>query len=83
MLSHLPAVTHITDADQRTVNLEFRETGGGRLSVQAPPNGNVAPAGYYYLFVLSDNGDGLTPSKARIVQVGRTMGGEAPAPMGR
>lgn len=84
VLSHLPAVTHITDADQRTVNLEFRESGKGKLSVQAPPNGNVAPAGYYYLFVLSNNGDGLTPSTARIVHIGDSaQGGEAPAPMGK
>jgi hypothetical protein len=84
VLSKLPAVTHITDPDQRTVNLEFKETGNGRLSVKAPPNGNVAPAGYYYLFVLSDNGDGLTPSNARIVHVGgSSQGGEAPAPMGK
>ena len=84
VLSHLPAVTHITDADQRTVNLEFREMGGGRLSVTAPPSGNVAPAGHYYLFVLSDNGDGLTPSKARIVHIGgSSQGGEAVAPMGK
>ncbi|MGH2754073.1 MAG: galactose oxidase-like domain-containing protein [Actinomycetota bacterium] len=84
VLSRLPAVTHITDPDQRTVELDFKAAGNGRLSVAAPPNGNVAPAGYYYLFVLSDNGDGLTPSKARIVRVGpRAQGGEAVAPMGR
>ena len=84
VLSRLPAVTHITDPDQRTVNLEFHETSGGKLTVKAPPSGNVAPAGYYYLFVLSDNGDGLTPSKARIVHVGGSaQGGEAPAPMGK
>lgn len=82
VLSHLPTTTHIVDADQRSVELDFRHDGNS-LRVQAPPNGNVAPPGYYYLWILSDNGEGLTPSKARIVQVGRTIGGEATAPMGR
>lgn len=82
VLSRLPAATHITDADQRSVELEFDATRSG-LRVEAPPHGNVAPPGYYYVWILSDNGEGLTPSKARIVQVGRKMGGEATAPMGR
>lgn len=82
VLSRLPTTTHITDADQRSVELPF-DAPGGALRVQAPPNGNVAPPGYYYLWILTDNGDGLTPSTARIVQLGRTIGGEAPAPMGR
>jgi hypothetical protein len=82
VLMRLPAVTHITDADQRAVELDF--AGSGSLRVQAPPNGNVAPPGYYYLFVLSDTGDGLTPSNARIVHIGpRALDGEAPAPMGK
>ena len=83
VLSRLPTTTHITDADQRSVELDFKATSGGTLRVNGVPDGNVAPPGYYYLWILTNNGDGLTPSKARIVQVGRTMGGEAPAPMGR
>jgi hypothetical protein len=83
VLSRLPAVTHITDADQRSVELGFHRS-GERLEVETPGNPNVLPPGYYYLFVLSDNGTGLTPSKARVVRVGeRGLGGEAPAPMGR
>ena len=82
VLSRLPTTTHITDADQRSVELRFERAGDG-LRVEAPPHGNVAPPGYYYLWLLTDNGKGLTPSKARIVQVGRTIGGEATAPMGR
>ena len=82
VLSRLPTTTHITDADQRSVELEFSGT-GDTLRVDAPPSGNIAPPGYYYVWILADNGEGLTPSKARIVQVGRTIGGEATAPMGR
>jgi hypothetical protein len=83
VLSRLPSVTHITDSDQRSVELRFTRS-GRKLRAVAPPNGKVAPPGYYYLFVLGDSGRGLTPSKARIVRVGgRSIGGEAPAPMGR
>jgi hypothetical protein len=44
----------------------------------------VAPPGYYYLFLLSDNGQGPTPSNARIVRVSAApdANGPAPAPMG-
>jgi hypothetical protein len=83
VLTHMPAVTHITDADQRSIELDFAVTGDGSLKVEAPPNGNVAPPGYYYLFVLTDNGHGLTPSNARIVRVSDAeLQGAALAPMG-
>lgn len=81
VLQHLPTVTHITDADQRSVELEFSRVDGNTLRAAAPPNGNVAPPGYYYVWIL--DGDG-TPSKAHIVHVGsRSMGGSARAPMGK
>jgi hypothetical protein len=38
----------------------------GNLSVQAPANGNLAPPGYYMLFIL--NGRGV-PSIARFVHL--------------
>jgi hypothetical protein len=83
VLMHLPSVTHITDADQRSIELPFRRA-GDRLRVKAPPNSNVAPSGFYYLFALSGKDNDLTPSKARIVRVGKNaVGGSAPAPMGR
>ncbi len=82
VLVRLPSTTHVTDADMRAVELPFT-AGTGTLSVTAPPNGSVAPPGYYYLFLLTDNGQGLTPSKARIVRVSGTAdSGAAPAPMG-
>lgn len=83
VLSRLPAVTHITDADQRSVELKFTAS-GNRLHAAVPANPNVAPPGHYYLFILTDNGEGLTPSNARIVKVGSgELGGQAAAPMGR
>jgi hypothetical protein len=70
VLMRLPSTTHVQDADQRGIELEFTEDLG---VVQASvPDANVVPAGYYYLFALSDNGEGLTPSKAAIVKVGPT-----------
>lgn len=60
------AVTHAFDMDQRMVELVFRK-GAGVLEVTAPPNGNVAPPGYYLLFVLNDAG---VPSVAKFVHLG-------------
>lgn len=83
VLSRLPAVTHITDADQRSVELKFKAS-GDIVRAEVPGNPNVAPPGYYYLFILKNNGEGLTPSNARIVKVGnRRLQGQAVAPMGR
>ncbi|MGH2730381.1 MAG: galactose oxidase-like domain-containing protein, partial [Actinomycetota bacterium] len=84
VLTRLPSTTHVTDPDMRSVELESWAVGDEAIHVAAPPNGNVAPPGYYYLFLLSDNGEGLTPSNARIVKVGeKSVGGEATAPMGK
>ena len=39
------------DTDQRTLVLPFT-AGDGELDVEAPPNANVAPPGFYYLFIM-------------------------------
>jgi PKD repeat protein len=59
------AQTHAFDMDQRLVRLSFT-TGSDVLNVTPPPNGNVAPPGYYMLFIL--NGAGV-PSHARFVHL--------------
>jgi hypothetical protein len=59
------AVTHAFDMDQRMVGMSFT-AGSGSLTVTAPPNANIAPPGYYMLFLL--NGSGV-PSLASFVQV--------------
>ncbi|MEA2447485.1 MAG: hypothetical protein QOK47_1122 [Actinomycetota bacterium] len=83
VLMHMPAVTHITDADQRSIELDFDVASNGTLNVKAPPSGNVAPPGYYYLFLMTDNGEGLTPSNARILRVwDNEIQSAALAPMG-
>ena len=58
------ASTHAVDMDQRLVQLTFTK-GTGVLSVTAPPGGNVAPPGYYMLFVLNSAG---VPSLATFVR---------------
>ncbi len=58
-------VTHAFGMDQREVEMSFT-AGSGALTVTAPPNGNLAPLGYYMLFILNNSG---APSVATFVQV--------------
>ncbi|HWB72680.1 MAG TPA: galactose oxidase-like domain-containing protein, partial [Egibacteraceae bacterium] len=58
--------THSFNSDQRHVALAIVARSPATLTVQAPPNGNVAPPGHYLLFVL--NGDGV-PSEGRFVRL--------------
>ena len=59
------AVTHAFDMDQRLVGLNFT-VGSGVLNVTSPPNSNIAPPGYYLLFILNSSG---VPSVAQFVQL--------------
>jgi hypothetical protein len=59
------AATHAFDMEQRLVGLSYT-IGNGVLNVTAPPNGNIAPPGYYMLFVLNSGG---TPSIAKFIRV--------------
>ena len=63
------AVTHAFDMDQRVVGMSFT-VGNGSLTVTAPPGGNIAPPGYYLLFLL--NGAGV-PSVGSFVQVSASI----------
>ncbi|MEV6492809.1 galactose oxidase-like domain-containing protein, partial [Actinoplanes sp. NPDC051633] len=60
-------VTHGVDQGQRYVPLGFTAT-GTTLTVNGPPNGGVAPPGYYMLFVINAAG---VPSVAKMIQIGR------------
>lgn len=66
-------VTHAFNENQRYVPLTFTQATGG-LSVQLPANGNIAPPGYYMLFLVNSNG---VPSLATWLQLGGTA---APPP---
>src|SRR6185295_4548341 len=60
------AVTHGFDEDQRFLSLGFT-AGPGSLTIQAPANANLAPPGYYMLFLVSSAG---VPSVAAFVHFG-------------
>jgi galactose oxidase-like protein/carboxypeptidase family protein len=70
----LGSVTHTFDQSARSLRLTFTQAAGG-LNVTMPANGNLAPPGYYMLFIV--NGSGV-PSVASIMQLssgGGTTGG--------
>jgi Domain of unknown function (DUF1929) len=60
------ATTHSFNTDQRIVGLVYTPTATG-IALTAPPNGNIAPPGYYMLFVVDTAG---VPSVAAFVKVG-------------
>ena len=68
------AVTHAFDMDQRSVGLSFT-VGSGILNVTGPPSGNIAPPGYYMLFLVNSAG---VPSVASMVQVSAAPGDTPP-----
>jgi len=68
--------THAFDMDQRYVGLSFT-AGSGSLTVTGPPNSNIAPPGYYMMFVLNTAG---VPSVAAMVQI--TSSGSVQTPTG-
>jgi plastocyanin len=46
------AVTHGFNQSQRVVGCSIVSAAGGVVQATAPPNGNIAPPGYYLLFVV-------------------------------
>jgi peroxiredoxin len=64
------AVTHSIDMEQRLVGLNFGVVVGGYRAI-APGDGNLAPPGYYLLFILNHNG---VPSEARFVHLSSDSG---------
>lgn len=51
------SVTHATNNDQRYVGLVVVSTSGNSIRLQAPPDGNVAPPGYYMLWAVDTAGN--------------------------
>jgi hypothetical protein len=64
------SVTHAIDMDQRLVGMTFT-AGPGELKVKSPANGNLAPPGYYMLFIVNSSG---VPSVAKFVRLGGPAG---------
>jgi hypothetical protein len=75
-LLKLGAATHAYNNEQRFLDLPFSVTDGTHLSISAPAHGNLAPPGYYMLFILDANG---VPSVARILQVSATLDAQPPS----
>ncbi|HXD42283.1 MAG TPA: galactose oxidase-like domain-containing protein [Ramlibacter sp.] len=73
-LIRLPAPTHSFDQNARLNELPFT-AGTGSLNITTPANGNLAPPGYYMLFILNGNG---VPSVGSIVRIAAS--GTAPPP---
>ncbi|MEE9129336.1 MAG: galactose oxidase-like domain-containing protein [Phycisphaerales bacterium] len=67
-LVRLAALTHGFDQNQRYVPLTFQPhlLQPDTLTVDAPANANLAPQGYYMLFLISDDG---VPSIAKYVKL--------------
>ncbi len=59
------SVTHAFNSNQRFLKLNFQHVSGG-LNVQAPANANLAPPGYYMLFLIDANG---VPSVASFLRL--------------
>jgi Galactose oxidase-like, Early set domain len=59
------SVTHTFDENQRFMGLGFTKTASG-LNVTMPANANLAPPGYYMLFMLNIQG---VPSVGKIVKL--------------
>ncbi|MEO7987790.1 MAG: galactose oxidase-like domain-containing protein, partial [Gemmatimonadales bacterium] len=64
-LIRLGSVTHAFDQNGRTMTLPFTSSVGG-VSVTAPANANIAPPGYYMLFILNRNG---VPSDGKFIRL--------------
>jgi LPXTG-motif cell wall-anchored protein len=67
------SITHLTDADQRTVELPIVSKSGGNVKVSVTDNKAVLPAGPYMLFINKGSDKGLIPSVSRQVYVGAAL----------
>jgi Concanavalin A-like lectin/glucanases superfamily/Domain of unknown function (DUF1929)/Bacterial Ig domain/Kelch motif len=60
------SVTHSFNRDQRLVPLPFTVLDAGTLTVQTPASANLAPPGFYMLFLVDTSG---VPSVAKFVRI--------------
>ncbi|MGZ4878149.1 MAG: carboxypeptidase regulatory-like domain-containing protein [Candidatus Angelobacter sp.] len=63
------SVTHTNSMSQGFLSLSFTKTSTG-LNVTMPANANLAPPGYYMLFILNSSG---VPSVGSIIQISSTV----------
>ena len=60
------SVTHHTDSGQRYIKLPIQSRTASTLTSLGPANGNIAPPGYYMIFIVTNNG---IPSAGRFVKI--------------
>jgi hypothetical protein len=58
--------THAYIPDQRYVGLVVQSRTSTKLTIEPPPSNNIAPPGYYLLFLLDTNG---VPSRGEFVRI--------------
>lgn len=58
--------THSFDFDQRVIGLTYTVTNSSTLTATAPPNGSIAPPGWYMVFLINQSG---VPSLAKFVHL--------------
>jgi len=59
--------THSYDGSQRLVDLEVTSLANGTVTATVPQNPNLAPPGWYMLFLVDNNG---VPSVANWILLG-------------
>ncbi len=67
VLMRLDVLTHVTNTDQRLLELEFRVANDEKLQIQGPSTPAHMPRGYCLLFVLNKDG---VPSVAKFLKTG-------------
>jgi len=75
VLARPGAASHAFDMEQRLVGLTYTASVPETLSATAPPNGFIAPPGYYMLFILNQAG---VPSVAKFVHLTSTPTDQPP-----
>jgi hypothetical protein len=58
--------THVTDVNERSIAVEFRQAGNGELKITLPRSSNLVPPSYYMLFAVNHSG---VPSTAYWIRV--------------
>ncbi len=79
MLVRNPSLTHLVDADQRSVSLPVTAATGQGVTVQVPDEAAVAPPGPYMLFVNRATEQGAVPSHSVQVNVQGPVPGDGEA----
>ncbi len=68
--------THHINFEQRIQELEYSQN-GNNLTITAPDNGNLAPPGFYMMFVIDNDG---VPSVAKTIQILSDLTPQVPTP---